>query len=108
MERTEQLRSLVEKLFEKHGVDTDEGRALECQVAFTDGSAARGVLAHGPSEGSWHLLTPILDQRTKQPVGAIDLFFLLDVVRYFGLPRDAEKQNIVAPPGATGGNLILP
>ena len=107
----DKMEKMFEALFKDHGQDTVEGRALECQIAFKNGQAMRGGLKHGPVDGSYVLLTPILDQRTKQPVSAIEVHFIItDDITYIGIPCKMAQPAIVAPDGAPAGQsgLVLP
>ncbi len=103
------MNALLQKLFDTQGTKDDKGEAmLQAQVAFRDGQVAMGGLKEGPIAGSYNLLTPILDKRTGQPSGAIDLYFFPEDIRYVAIPREADKPQIVKPPGASMSGLILP
>jgi hypothetical protein len=98
---------LIENLFQKIGTTDDKGEVmLKAQIAFLDGGVAVGGLKRGPVEGSYQLLTPILDKRTGQPAGAIDVYFFPSQVRYVAIPREEPEARIATPPGV--GRLVMP
>ena len=97
------MTDLLDYVIEHQNQDMEGGVA--CQLTFSHGEAAPGVLAKGPIEGVYVLKTVGTSDR-NQPKVMIDVYFTPDIVHSIAIPLGMAEDRLVKPTGA--GNLIIP